>query len=351
MILSSPHPFDSIEGIIAMKYRKLGKTGIRVSEIGFGCGNVGGLIIRGSHKEQLEAVQLALDLGVNYFDTAPSYGNGRSETNLGKVLSELEPNIVLATKVGLSLDQLDNIPEEVEKSVEASLVRLQRDNVDVLQLHSRIDLTRDSPKWLRSLSIDDVLGEKGVADAFNNLREQGKTRFIGFTGLGETAALHKVVESGRFDVVQAYFNLLNPSAGYQVSPEFSGYDFMQLIDKAGKNGMGVAAIRVMAAGALGGDVAREGYSAPVIRGSMVPGGEYERDQKRANRLHFLVHDRLRTLPQASLQFVLAHPGVSVALVGFSNLDQIKEAAESIDIDPMSKSQMEKLRGLLSQDNW
>ena len=334
-----------------MKYRKLGRTGIRVSEIGFGCGNVGGLIIRGLYKEQLEAVQLALDLGVNYFDTAPSYGEGRSETNLGKVLSELEPNIVLASKVGLSKDQLKNIPSEVEKSVEASLDRLQRDHVDVLQLHSRITLTRDSSKNPRSLSIDDVLGENGVADAFNSLREEGKTRFIGFTGLGETAALHKVVESGRFDVVQAYFNLLNPSAGYSVSPEFSGYDFKQLIDKASKNGMGVAAIRVMAAGALGGNVSREGYSAPVIRGSMVPGGEYEKDQNRANRLHFLIQDKLRTLPQVSLQFVLTHPGVSVALVGFSNQDQIKEAAESIDIDPMSKSQMEKLRGLWNQDNW
>ena len=162
-----------------MKYRKLGKTGIRVSEIGFGCGNVGGLIIRGSPKEQLEAVQYALDLGVNYFDTAPSYGDGRSESNLGKVLSHLEPNIILASKVGLSLEQLNDIPSEVEKSVEASLTRLQRDHVDILQLHSRIALTRDSPIYPRSLSIDDVLGENGVADAFNRMREEGKTRFIG----------------------------------------------------------------------------------------------------------------------------------------------------------------------------
>ena len=162
-----------------MKYRELGGTGLRVSEIGFGCGNVGGLIIRGSHKERLEAVQLALDLGINYFDTAPSYGDGKSETNLGEVLSELKPDIVLATKVGLSMDQLDNIPAAVEKSVEESLERLQRDSVDVLQLHSRIALTRDSSKWPRSLSINDVLGENGVADTFDSLRRKEKTRFIG----------------------------------------------------------------------------------------------------------------------------------------------------------------------------
>jgi len=331
-----------------MKYRKLGRTGLDVSEIGFGCGNVGGLIIRGSHKEQLEAVELALDLGINYFDTAPSYGNGRSETNLGKVLSELGPDIVLASKVGLSLDQLDNIPDAVEQSVEASLGCLQRDHVDVLQLHSRIALSRDSSKWPSSLSVDDVLGENGVADAFDSMRREGKTRFIGFTGIGEASALHKVVESGRFDVVQAYFNLLNPSAGYPVSHEFSGYDFKQLIDKANKKEMGIAAIRVMAAGALGGEGSRLGYATPVVRGPMVPGGEYENDQFRASRLGFLLKGDKGTLPQVSIRFVLTHPGVSTALVGFSNLEQIKEAAETTDYDPISKSQMEKLHRLWSQ---
>ncbi len=68
-----------------MEYRVLGRTGIRVSEIGFGCGNVGGLMVRGSHDEQVEAVSRALELGIDYFDTAPSYGDGRSETNLGRV--------------------------------------------------------------------------------------------------------------------------------------------------------------------------------------------------------------------------------------------------------------------------
>ncbi len=333
-----------------MKYRTLGRTGLRVPEIGFGCGNVGGLIIRGSFKEQVEAVSLALDLGINYFDTAPSYGNGRSETNLGKVLSELEPEIVLASKVGLSLDQLDDIPDAVERSVEASLERLQRDHVDVLQLHSRIALTRDSPQWHGSLSVDDVLGENGVADAFDKMRREGKTRFIGFTGLGETAALHKVVESGRFDVIQSYFNLLNPSAGYPVPPEFSGYDFKQLIDKANKKGMGVAAIRVIAAGALGGDASREGYAVQTVSGPMVPGGEYERDEDRASRLGFLLAGS-RSLPQVALQFVLTHQGVSTALIGFSNLDQIREATESTNLGPTPDNDMEKLRNLWCKGKW
>jgi L-galactose dehydrogenase/L-glyceraldehyde 3-phosphate reductase len=334
-----------------MKYRTLGRTGLKVSEVGFGCGNIGGLMIRGSHEEQIQALELALDLGINYFDTAPSYGDGRSENNLGKVLSELNPNIVLASKVGLSLEQLDDIPDAVENSVEASLNRLQRDYADVLQLHSRIAFSRDSSEWPRALSIMDVLGENGVADTFDSLRREGKTRFIGFTGLGETDALHKVVESNRFDVVQAYFNLLNPSAGHRLSDEFSGYNFKQLIDKSSEGGMGVVAIRVMAAGAVGGDSSREGYAAPLVRGPMVLGGEYERDLTRSSLLDFLVQGEIRSLPQAALKFVLMHLGVSTALVGFSNLNQIKDAAEITEFNPLPQSHLVKLQDLWIQNTW
>lgn len=334
-----------------MKYRTMGKTGLTVSEVGFGCGNIGGLMIRGTHQEQIEAVELALNLGINYFDTAPSYGDGRSETNLGKVLSELGSDIVLASKVGLSLEQLDDIPDAIERSVEASLVRLQRDSIDVLQLHTKIATSRNSSEWPGALSVQDILGENGVADSFDHLRRQGKTRFIGFTGLGETSALHKVVESKRFDVVQAYFNLLNPSAGHQVPDEFSGYDFEQLINKSSKGMMGVAAIRVMAAGAVGGDGSRKGYAAPYVRGPMVLGGGYERDQTRSSRLDFLVQGEIKSIPQAALKFVLMHPGVTTALVGFSDLSQIKEAAETTELNPLSQRQLVKLRELWSKSTW
>ena len=334
-----------------MKYRTLGRTGLKVSEIGFGCGNIGGMMIRGSHEEQIEALELALDLGINYFDTAPSYGNGKSETNLGRILSEIDPEIVLASKVGLSLDQLDDIPDAIERSVEMSLSRLQHDSVDVLQLHSRIASRRDSSEWPRALSIQDVLGENGVADSFDNLRKEGKTRFIGFTGLGETAALHKVIESGRFDVVQAYFNLLNPSAGYGLPDNFSGYNFKRLIDNANERGVGVAAIRVMAAGAVGGDRSRKGHAAPSVRGPIVHGGEYEKDQTRSSKLGFLVQGEIRSLPQAALKFVLMHSGISTALVGFSNINQIKEAAETSELNPLPQSHIDKLRELWNQSTW
>lgn len=329
----------------------MGKTGLNVSEVGFGCGNIGGLMIRGSHEEQIEAVELALNLGINYFDTAPSYGDGKSEANLGKVLSELEPNIILASKVGISLEQLDDIPDVIEDSVEASLNRLQHDHVDILQLHTKIATSRNSSEWSGALSVQDVLGEHGVADTFDSLRRQGKIRFIGFTGLGETSALHRVIESKRFDVVQAYFNLLNPSAGYRVPDEFSGYNFEQLINKSSEGMMGVAAIRVMAAGAVGGVGSRKGFAAPSVRSPMVLGGEYEKDSTRSSRLDFLVQGEIRSIPQAALKFVLMHSGVSTALVGFSNLNQIKEAAETTGFNPLSQRQLVKLGDLWGQSTW
>ena len=325
-----------------MKYRKLGRTGVKVSEIGFGCGNVGGLIIRGTQRERLQAVRRALELGVNYFDTAPSYGDGQSEVNLGKVLAELKPEATIATKVGLTIDDADDIPNAVSRSVENSLGRLKRESVDVLQLHTRVALKRNGAGWEGALGVEDVLGPGGVADAFDTVRDRGYTRFTGFTGLGEAEALHRLVDSRRFDVVQAYVNLLNPSAGWRVPESFYGYDFRQLIDKASENGLGVAAIRVMAAGALGGEKARRGYAAPQISHRLVPGGEYVRDGEKADRLSFLVQGDTRSLPQAAVRFVLSHPGVSTALVGFSDLQQIEEATTASELGPLPSSQMERL---------
>jgi L-galactose dehydrogenase/L-glyceraldehyde 3-phosphate reductase len=333
-----------------MKYRKLGRTGLQVSEIGFGCGNVGGLMVRGTHKDQVEAVELALSHGINYFDTAPSYGDGKSETNLGKVLAELNPDIILASKVRISVEKLDNIRNSVEESLENTLNRLQRDNIDILQLHSRIASSRHSKDWPRALSLEDVLGENGVADSFDQMRRKGKVRFIGITGLGETRALHKVVESKRFDLVQAYFNILNPSAGYHLPSSFTGYNFQNLIDKANEYKLGVAAIRVMAAGALGGEESRKGYAASEVRGPIVQGGEYKKDKKRGSKLDFLTKGGL-SLPQVALKFVLMHSGVSTALVGFSNFAQIREAVEMTKLEQIPEKHLAKLQNLWSQKTW
>src|SRR5262245_32741311 len=121
-----------------MERRRLGKTGLEVSALGFGGGNVGGLMVRGTPAEQERAVARAVDLGINYIDTAPLYGDGESERSLGRVLRALRPNVILGTKVRLQQDQRARVPEAITASLEASLGRLGLDHLDLLQLHNTL---------------------------------------------------------------------------------------------------------------------------------------------------------------------------------------------------------------------
>src|SRR5579862_9588475 len=116
-----------------MEQRKFGRTGLEVSLLGFGCGAVGGLMIKGAAADQERAVWRALELGINYFDTAQMYGNGQSETNLGRVLKALKPECHVGTKVRLPPTEKGKIGPAIAASLEASLTRLQRDQVDLFQ--------------------------------------------------------------------------------------------------------------------------------------------------------------------------------------------------------------------------
>ncbi len=138
-----------------MEYRPLGNTGLNVSEVGFGCGNVGRLMIRGEHRDQVEAVARAMELRINYFDTASSYGDGQSETNLRRVLKELSADVLVGTKFRVTTHDPGEVKGNVIASVEASLGRMQRDQVDLIQLHNQVAATPAGG----SVSPDEALGE------------------------------------------------------------------------------------------------------------------------------------------------------------------------------------------------
>jgi len=306
---------------------------------------VGGVLVRGNHDEQIEAVSRAMEMGINYFDTAPGYGDGLSETNLGHVLAELHADdVTVATKVRLSADDLKDTIGSVQRSLETSLKRLRRDSIDILQLHTQVSLDRSNPDWQRTLDARDVLGKDGVADAFDKMRSQRLIRFLGFTGIGETSALHQVVDSGRFDLLQVYYNLLNPSAGLAMPPQFTGYDFHQLIDAASEHDLGVVVIRVMAGGALGGTRVRPRNASPTVD-VVISGNTYELNKAKAEKLNTLVSGDVDSLPQAALRFTLMHPGVSTVLVGFSTLAQIEEAVIGAGKGPLPVSAMDHLRDI------
>ena len=325
-----------------MRYRTLGRTGLRVSEVGFGCGAIGGMMVRGTHDAQVAAVQRALDHGITYFDTAASYEDGLSETHVGEVFAELRPQVTLGTKFTLRADDLRDIAGGVRRSLEESLGRLQMASVALLQLHNPVISQRDG----RGLAVEDILGPGGVADALEALRGEGLIRHFGLTGLGETAALHAVIDSGRFDTVQAYFNMLNPSGWEPVPDDFATQDYGRLMVRAAAQGMGVIVIRVMAGGALAGPDSRTGVAAPTVGGALSGGHDYDSDVRRVEALRRRL-EPVASMPRTAVRFALDCEAVSTVLVGFSTEAQIDEAVRSPDDQPLSTALREALANLWS----
>lgn len=322
-----------------MDYRPLGNTGISVSEIGFGCGNVGGLMIRGDHSDQVKAVARAMELGINYFDTASSYGDGQSETNLGRVLNELSGDVYVGTKFRVTTHQPGEIRGNVIASVDASLARMQREQMDLIQMHNHVaDLAAGG-----SVSPEETLGE--VVDALQDLRSQGKVRFWGMTAVGETPALHRVIDAGALNTIQSVYNLVNPSAGATVPSGFDMPDYGNQIQRAAANGMGVLVIRVLAAGALSGEAIRHPVAVPTVA-PIGSGRDYDQDQTRADGFRFLLDDGYAdSMVEASLRFALTNPGVSSVLVGYSSMDHLEQSVEIAGRGSLPAEAMARLPGV------
>src|SRR5215468_9950274 len=143
-------------GGTSMEMRMFGRTGMQFSVLGFGCGAVGGLIVRGDPADQERTVARAIAAGLNYFDTAVQYGNGESEKNLGRILQGLKPaNVAVGTKVRLSPGEFGRIADAITVSLEGSLARLRLDRVDIFHLHNPITETEGAS----TLSVRQVLGE------------------------------------------------------------------------------------------------------------------------------------------------------------------------------------------------
>ncbi len=326
-----------------MQYRSLGKTGLKISEIGFGCGNNAVLMVRASYEEQVSAVRRALDLGINYFDTAFAYGMGKSEENLGKILSDLGASPVVSTKI--RLEPAADLKAATIQAVEAGLKRLKKKSVDLIQLHNRVTV-ESSPGKRFSVTPTEVLGRGGILAGFKKMREQGKARFFGFSGLGDLKALHELIDSGEFHSVQAYYNLLNPSAGQPVPAGFSALDYGRLIDRAAGKGMGVAVIRVLAAGALTSNPNEGGGSSPE---PLSPGSDYVLDIERAEKVKFLVGGDVKSLTQAAIRFALMKSEVSTVLVGFSNVGHIDEAVACSGAGGLPEEALARLKKLWDTD--
>ena len=327
-----------------MEQRPLGKSGLMVSVMGYGCGAVGGLMVRGDPADQERAVARALELGITYFDTAPSYGDGASESNLGRVLAKLRPRIVLGTKFRLPAGTpAAGVEAAIAASLEASLRRLGREHVDLFQLHNPI--AERGPEESGAAPLPPALVIGSVLPALDRLRRQGKFDWFGFTAIGDTAALLSVAAGAGPVAAQVPYNLLNPSAGRAVPPGLPVQDYGQVMVRARESGIGTIGIRVLAGGALSATAQRH----PIASASVAPigtGADYAADVRSAQAFAALAQEAGLAGPTAlAIRFAISHPAMSTAMVGLATQEQLEAAAAAAGQGPLPDDWLRRIQAL------
>src|SRR5262249_28570696 len=276
----------------------------------------------------------AWELGVNFFDVAPSYGNGKAEEVLGRALHGRQEQVVVATKVRLAAEEMHDVAGAVGTSVEASLRRLRRGTVDVLHVHNRFTPRRGGPPPSHAAAAAPRLGP--VLDAYQQMQHTGKTRFIGISAMEpDVPTVRRIMTSGHFDTVLAYYNLLNWTAQELAPPGVSLWDNGQIIPLATSLGMGVIGIWSHAAGALSQQVDR----------SIPPGTLLAHDVASAQTLGFLLEGPIRTLSQAAMVFCLMNRDIATTVPGAKNVAEMEELAECVALPPIPPPHLTRLREL------
>ncbi|MQA66575.1 MAG: hypothetical protein GEU76_11865 [Alphaproteobacteria bacterium] len=317
-----------------MHTRPFGKTGLDASAVAFGCGRTGGLLIDGSDADRRLAVRKALDGGINWFDTAAAYGDGKSEEALGWLLEEVPEDPFVSTKVTVDPSR-DDLPGQVEESLAASLKRLRRKQVTVLQLHNRIDPAAGG----KALDLDKLLGADGVVEGLERVREKGLARFIGMTALGDAAAAADAVASGRFDSVQVFYNLVNPSAARPMPDKWTGQSLTGIVAAARATKTAMLAIRVLAGGILAQDKRPERVS------MMTKETDPDIEETKAMAVFRVLGDRYGDRPTTGIRFALGCPDLSTVLVGIGAPEHVDVALAAAAAGPLPEAaalELEKL---------
>jgi aryl-alcohol dehydrogenase-like predicted oxidoreductase len=321
-----------------LDYETLGSTGLRVSRLAFGAGPVPAVMVGDDERRQQALVRRVVDAGINWIDTAATYGDGQSERALGSSLATLgiADEVHIATKVRVLEHQLGDIRAAVRASIAASLKRLRVKQVTLLQVHNSITSKRgDEPT---SLTPRDVLEAGGLSEVFNELRDEGLVRFFGLTAIGQPGPLREVVESGQFHTIQVPYNLVNPSAGREVPDNFQEADYGNVIEAADGQRMGVFAIRVYAGGVLAGN--------PPSRHSLTtkffPIELFRRDELRVAKLREMQLGEA-DVKEMALRFVLSHPSVTSAIVGIGEPGHVDEAVRYLNAGPLPDAVLARLR--------
>ncbi len=334
--------------MVQIRKRRFGRTGLQVPEVTYGGGWVGGLLITADQATAYATLDRAMAAGMDWIDTAAAYGNGVSETVIGGWLPTLgtmsRPRI--STKFNIDTTAGD-FRGQVRRSVEASLGRLGLNKVELLILHNRIVNRQPVARGPRELLPHEVLEAGGVADIMEELKREGLIDHLGMTGLGEPPALATVVDSGRFDVAQIYYNALNPTSFEDMSeawPEsWNSTHFGGLGNNCLAQDMGIMGIRIFAAGHLATNK-RHGREIPITENA-----ENEAEEARARAVNRLLGDRYGTPAQAALRFGLGCEALSTIVVGIGEPDHFTQVLEAAGQGPMSEADRSRIAELWQRD--
>ena len=294
-----------------MRYKKLGRTGLRVSAVGLGTMVHAGHFGPMKDDESLSAIDTALELGVNFIDTSDAYGAGYSETLLGQALKGRRDKVILATKggnvmVGPNRGKRIFTPDYIDGVLHESLKRLQTDWIDLYQLHN---------------PTVDVIERGEVWEVLEKAKKEGKIRFYGVSinTMDEGIA---AVKDGRSDAIQVEYNLLTQEPAEKIFP------------LAQAANVGIIARVPLRRGVLTGKMTvadEQRFQGEDVRARSFKGEAFAKELEKAEKLRFLVHEPAKSLGQAAIAFCVAHPAVSVTIPGARNEQQMRENAAAGDI--------------------
>ncbi len=324
--------------------RRFGRSGLEVPAVTFGGGWVGGLLIHGSEAAREEALERAMAAGIDWIDTAALYGNGVSETVIGGWLRGRAPaeRPRLSTKFNVDTAAGD-VEAQVFASLEASFERLGVSHVPLIYLHNQILADDNATTEGRNVRIGELLAPGGLADILDKVRAQGLCDWIGITGLGDPAPLRQAVDSGRFDAIQVYYNLLNPTAERAAGAGWNSTDFDGLLQACAAQDMGVMNIRIFAGGYL---ASRERHGREI---SVTDNAEDAVEEARAEAVFGQLGEAYGTRAQTALRFGLACPRISTIVLGLAEGAHLTEALQAVEAGPLPEEAIDGLRGVWEGD--
>ncbi|KRT64723.1 MAG: aldo/keto reductase [Candidatus Dadabacteria bacterium CSP1-2] len=305
-----------------MKLKRLGRTNVLVSEIGFGAWAISG---RGygptDDKDSIRALHRALDLGVNFIDTADIYGDGHSEELIGRVLRERnDKEAIIATKFGWDFYRDGGIRSNLKRNyisfaLEKSLKRLGREWIDIYQIHN---------------SKPDDIERDNVYETLDEFKKQGKIRFYGVSAYYVEDGI-EAIKTGKPDTIQIIYNILEQEVEEKLFP------------LAIKNDIGIIAREPLASGLLTGKYNenskfpktdhRHGWSKKFL----------EESARKVSRLKFLEKEG-QTLIQAALRFSLSYKAVSVVIPGAKTINQVEENISAAEAE-LNPNELKRIREL------